>query len=150
MTCERERVSAIRLPNMIPTRRDSSRAAAALGTAALAAVLAACVPHSRAAPPRATVSADVYERSTHRLARIPSDAAACIAERARTSGHAADTVPLYGLESVAVTVKTGVVGDMLAVLSLTRSDAGTVAAATTWKDAKRDREAFVRDLVQGC
>lgn len=112
--------------------------------------VAACSTPSRTAP-RSAGGADVYERSTHRLSRVPSEAAACIAEHARTSGRTADTAPLYGLESVAVTVKTSAAGDVLAVLSLTRGrDGGSVAATTTWTGTVRDRAAFVRDLVQDC
>lgn len=81
---------------------------------------------------------------------MPAEAGACIAERARSRGHFADVVPLYGMESIAVTIKTGRAGELLAVLSLTRSDAGSVAATTTWTGAVRDRAAFVRDLVQDC
>ena len=38
-----------------------------------------------------------------------------------------------GLEAMAVMVKTSTVGEVLAVLSLTPSDTGAVAATTTWK-----------------
>ena len=128
---------------------DQSRSASALALVAILTALGACAQSPRAVAPGARAS-DIYERSTHRLTRVPSEAGACIAEHARSGGHSAEMLPLYGMESVAVTIKTGRVGELLAVLSLTRSDGGSVAATTTWAGAVRDREAFVRDLVQGC
>jgi hypothetical protein len=130
-------------------RRIALRAATGAGVLAMVALLAACALPSRGAP-RTDGSSGLYERSTHRLARAPEHAAVCIAEHARTGGRAAEMVPLYGLESVALTVKTSASGDLLAVFSLTRADAGSVAATTTWAGAVPDREAFVRELVQGC
>jgi hypothetical protein len=59
-------------------------------------------------------------------------------------------VPLYGLEAVAVTVRTSPTGDTVAVLSLTRTDAGSNAVITSWPEAARDRGEFSRQAVQGC
>lgn len=129
--------------------RSLPSAALRLTLVASVMALAACS-YVSGTGPRAGGSAAVYERSTHRLERAPEVAAACVADHARASGHIADTVPLYGLESVAVMVKTSAVGEVLAVLSLTPSDTGAVAAATTWKGTMKDREGFVRTLLQGC
>jgi hypothetical protein len=126
----------------------ASSTAARLALVACVATLGACSvlrPASQRDDP-----ASIYERSTHRLSRAPEAAAACIVEHARASGHTADIVPLYGLQSVAVMVKNRTAGEVLVVLSLTPSDTGAVGATTTWKDAMKDRESFVRALVQGC
>ncbi|MDB5865790.1 MAG: hypothetical protein JWO70_3596 [Betaproteobacteria bacterium] len=95
-------------------------------------------------------SGDSYERSTLRLSRPPEQAAACLVEHAQSAGQAAEIVPLYGLESVAVTVKASATGDVLAVLSLVRADAGARAAVTTLKGALTNRVDFLSRLVQGC
>jgi hypothetical protein len=97
-----------------------------------------------------TPSGDIYERSTLRLAKPPEQAAACLAEHARSAGQSAEVVPLYGMESVAVTIRTSSTGDVRAVLSLMRADAGTSAAVTTFKDGIADRADYVSRLVQGC
>ena len=125
-----------------------SGAARVVAIVALAS-LAACAHPLRAAAKPSDPSG-IYERSTHTLSRPPAQAAACIAEHARANGHTPETVPLYGMESVAVMVKTSVAGDVLAVLSLTRSDAGAVAATTTYTGALKDRANFLGALVQGC
>jgi hypothetical protein len=138
--------------HMTATAETYGRCASAAVRVALLTLLtclAACAYPSRAGPQYGG-SSDAYERSTHQLARAPEHAAACIIEHARARGHAAEMVPLYGMESVAVTVKTGAVGDLLAVLSLTRSAAGSAAATTTWTGAVGKREDFVRALTQGC
>jgi hypothetical protein len=95
-------------------------------------------------------SGDIYERSTLRLAKPPEQAAACLVEHARSAGQSAEVVPLYGMESLAVTIKTSSTGDVRAVLSLMRADAGTRAAVTTFKDGIADRADFMSQLIQGC
>jgi hypothetical protein len=100
--------------------------------------------------PQPQPSGDIYERSTLRLAKPPEQAAACLVEHARSAGQSAEVVPLYGVESVAVTIKTSSTGDVRAVLSLMRADAGTSAAVTTFKDGIADRADFLSRLVQGC
>jgi uncharacterized protein with ACT and thioredoxin-like domain len=98
----------------------------------------------------ATGATDIYQRSTQRLAAPAEQAAACISENAKRSGYAADTVPLYGMESLAVTVKTSATGDTVAVLSLTPAGAGSSAAVTTVSGVVTDRAEVVRRIVQGC
>jgi hypothetical protein len=114
--------------------------------AAAMLTLAACT-HVSAQP---QPSGDIQERSTLRLSKPPEQAAACLVEHARSAGQSAEMVPLYGVESVAVTIKTSSTGDVRAVLSLMRADAGTTAAVTTFKDGSADRADYVSRLVQGC
>jgi hypothetical protein len=114
------------------------------------AVLAGCTMLPRSATPHTSGDADIYNRSTQPLAAPPEKAGACIVENARRAGHTAELVPLYGLESVAVTVKTALTGDVLAVLSLTRAHTGASAAVTTMTGAVKDRGELIKSLVQGC
>ncbi|MDB5903215.1 MAG: hypothetical protein JWM26_2093 [Betaproteobacteria bacterium] len=95
-------------------------------------------------------SGDIYQRSTLRLSKPPEQAAACLVEHARSAGRSAEVVPLYGVESVAVTIRTSSTGDVHAVLSLMRAEAGTNAAVTTFKDGIADRADFMSQLIQGC
>ena len=83
------------------------------------------------------------------LAKLPHAAGECIVANAKGAGAAAELVPLYGLESVAVTVSTRVGGDHLAVFSLTRNDNGAHAETTTWAGVPERRE-LMRKLTQGC
>jgi hypothetical protein len=101
-------------------------------------------------PARSQASSDIFERSTLHLSKPPERAAACLSDHAQSAGRSAEVVPLYGLESVAVTVKATPTGDVLAVLSLMRADAGASAAVTTWKGAVPDRADFLNRLAEGC
>jgi hypothetical protein len=98
----------------------------------------------------ATGATDIYQRSIQQLAAPPAQAASCISENAKRSGYAADTVPLYGMEAVAVTVKTSTTGDTVAVLSLAQAGAGSSAAVTTITGVVADRADLLRRIVQGC
>jgi hypothetical protein len=120
-----------------------------LAVAATITSLAGCSNWTLGEKPSAYSESNSVQRSTLRLAKVPADAAACIAKNARDAGRFAEVVPLYGMESVAVTVKTSAVGDALAVLSLTSDDGGAVAATSTWAGVP-EREAFLGKLVQGC
>ena len=132
-----------------PTFRHAI-AAAAVVTVVGSCGLGGCAHRGGSASDARASAADIYQRSTHRLSRVPAQAAACIEEHARKSGHAAEVLPLYGTESVAVTVRTSVTGDVLAVLSLTPASAGSTAMTTTWNGAVADRAAFIAELVRGC
>jgi hypothetical protein len=99
------------------------------------------------APPAAQT--DAVERSSMHLAKPPHAAGECIVANAQRAGAAADLVPLYGLESVAVTVSTRVAGDHLAIFSLTRNDGGARADTTTWAGVS-ERGELLRKLAQGC
>ena len=92
---------------------------------------------------------DAIDRSNMRLAKPPDAAAECIVTNVRADGRAADIVPLYGLESVAVTVRDRVAGETLAVFSLIPSAGGTSADTTTWAGVA-DRAEFLRKLTEGC
>ena len=122
-----------------------------VAVAAAATALTGCTfQRAGSSPARASAAAELNERSTHRLSRLPEHAAACIAERARSAGFTPDVVPLYGLEAVAVTLKAESTGDVLAVVSLTRREAGASALVTTWAGAVKDRADFITRLVDGC
>ena len=99
--------------------------------------------------PRLPAQTDAIERSTIHLAKPPHAAGECIVANARTAGASADLVPLYGLESVAVTVSARVAGEHLAVFSLMRNDGGAHAETTTWAGVA-DRQELLRKLTQGC
>jgi hypothetical protein len=114
--------------------------------AAVILTLVACARVSAQPQP----SGDIHERSTLRLSKPPEQAAACLVEHARSAGQSAEVVPLYGVEAVAVTIKTSSTGDVRAVLSLMPADAGTSAAVTTFKDGIADRADFMSQLIQGC
>jgi hypothetical protein len=92
---------------------------------------------------------EAIERSHMRLVKPPHAAGECIVANAKAAGAAAELVPLYGLESVAVTVKTRVAGDHLAVFSLTRNGSGAHVETTTWAGVP-DRQELLRKLTQGC
>lgn len=97
-------------------------------------------------PPAAT---DAIERSRIQLAKPPHAAGECIVANAHAAGVAAELVPLYGLESVAVTVTSRVAGEHIAVFSLTRGDGAAQAQTTTWAGVPK-REELLRQLTQGC
>jgi hypothetical protein len=128
---------------------DYVRVVTAIAVAGSVFTLGGCG-YLRPAETRGPNDADIHARSTHRLEKVPEQAAACIAEHARRGGYTPEIVPLYGLESVGVTVKTGTVGDVLAVFSVIRANAGASAAVTTMTGAVKDRGEFVKRLVQGC
>jgi hypothetical protein len=98
---------------------------------------------------RVPAQTDAIERSNVQLAKPPNAAAECIVANARAGGEAAEVVPLYGLESVAVTVRDRVAGETLAVFSLMRNGSGARADTTTWAGVP-DRAAFLGKLTQGC
>src|SRR3954469_24787866 len=92
---------------------------------------------------------DAIERSRMQLAGTPQVAGACIVQNAEAAGVHGELIPLYGLESVGVTVKTRVAGDHMAIFSLTPNDGGARAETTTWSGVA-DREGLLRKLTQGC
>ena len=92
---------------------------------------------------------EAIERSSMHLAKLPHAAGECIVANAQQAGAAAQLVPLYGLESVAVTVTDRVAGEQLAVFSLTRNDNGAHAETTTWSGVS-GRQELLRKLTQGC
>jgi hypothetical protein len=92
---------------------------------------------------------DVIERSTLKLDRPPLRAGECIVENARAQGSHAQLVPLYGLESVAVTVKTETAGDIIAVFAIATGPSGTAAQTTTWAGVQT-RDELLKKLTQGC
>jgi hypothetical protein len=100
-------------------------------------------------PPPLPAATDAIERSSIKLANAPNPAGECIVANARTAGLAAELVPLYGLESVAVIVTASVAGEHVAVFSLTRGDGTTRAQETTWAGVP-NREELLRKLTQGC
>jgi hypothetical protein len=132
----------------LPLKSSSLHAGGIRRCIVAAALLAAVGCAHVSAQPQAP--GDIYERSTLRLATPPEQAAGCLLEHARSAGQAAEMVPLYGLESIAVTVKTSATGDVLVVLTLMRADGGARAAVTTLKGALASRAEFLNRLVQGC
>lgn len=92
---------------------------------------------------------DAIERSSMSLSKTPNAAGECIVANAKQAGAVAQLVPLYGLESVAVTVTTRVAGEQLAVFSLTPNEGGARAETTTWAGVP-DRQDLLRKLTQGC
>jgi hypothetical protein len=130
----------------IPRARRIVALVTALSIGAAASGVGGCAPINARAP--AAGGSDA--RSVQRLASPPAQAAECIRRNAERSGYSAETVPLYGLEAVAVTVRTSPTGDTVAVLSLTRADAGSNAVITSWSESARDRGEFSRQAVQGC
>ena len=99
--------------------------------------------------PSLPAQTDAIERSRMQLAKPPKAAGECIVDNARIAGVHAELVPLYGLESIGVTVTTRVAGDHIAVFSLTSGDGGTRAETTTWSGLA-DRPDLLRKLTQGC
>jgi hypothetical protein len=120
----------------------------ALWIIAAASGVGGCAPMNARARP--ADRSDLDERSVHRLAGPPAQAAECIRRNVERSGYSAEIVPLYGLEAVAVTVRTSPTGDTVAVLSLTRADAGSNAVVTSWSGPSGDRGELPRQAVQGC
>ena len=108
-----------------------------------------CASWTRGTNAQQSSGEEKVERSTLRLAKTPEHAAACIVENARATGNAAELVPLYGMQSVGVTVKTSATGDVIAVFSLTQSDAGAVANTTMWRDVSGGGS-LVQAFVKGC
>jgi hypothetical protein len=92
---------------------------------------------------------DVIERSTMQFGQPPLKAGECIAANAQAQGTSAQLLPLYGWQSVAVTVKESAVGDIIAVFTLTDGPRGTTAQTTTWAGVQ-DRQALLNKLAQGC
>ena len=119
--------------------------------AASALALGGCSSWMRSSGSSAPAQTDAIERSSMQLLKSPNAAAECIIANARSAGSAAELVPLYGLESVAVTVTDRVAGEAIAVFSLLRDANGSGArvAATTWSGVE-DRKGLLQKLTQGC
>jgi hypothetical protein len=134
-----------------PTLSRQARLVPVLVALATIAALDGCSPRWTlgGGSPRARFSEGAPERSTSHLMKKPQDAAACIIENAQARGNAADLVPLYGMESVAVTVKTSLAGEVIAVFSLMPGDGGSIASTTTWSGESK-REALTGILAKGC
>jgi hypothetical protein len=135
------------------TRRSGSLLFLPVVLAVTATLLQGCSSWPRwtlgRASPSLPAQTDAVERSSMTFAKSPHAAGECIVANAKGAGAAADLVPLYGLESVAVTVTTRVAGEHLAVFSLTRNDSGAHAETTTWAGVP-DRQDLLRKLTQGC
>lgn len=119
--------------------------------AASALALGGCSSWMRSSGSAAPAQTDAIERSNMQLLKPPNAAAECIVANARGAGSAAELVPLYGLESVAVTVTDRVAGEAIAVFSLLRDANGSGArvAATTWSGID-NRAGLLQKLTQGC
>ena len=123
------------------TRRLSLCAAALLILA-----LASC-----AQRPKTGESADVYERSTHRLAQAPAAAAACIAGNADNAGYATVLQPLFGTAAVAVSIRDGgLTGNTLATISMVPDEKGSRATITSPREGARERKAKLDTLLVRC
>ena len=96
-------------------------------------------------------SADVYERSTHRLTQSPQAAASCIARNADNAGYAAVLQPLFGTAAVAVSIREGgLTGNTLATISLLPEEKGARATITSPREGVRDRKALLDTLLARC
>ncbi|HEX2829998.1 MAG TPA: hypothetical protein VHP37_26865 [Burkholderiales bacterium] len=138
------------MPYGAQTRRSVSSLPFALVLAATLAPLAGCSNWTIGGTSGPVApQTDAIERSTLHLTKAPHAAGECIVANAQQAGAAAQLVPLYGLESVAVTVTNRVAGDQLAVFSLTPNDSGAHAETTTWAGV-RERQELLRKLTQGC
>lgn len=94
---------------------------------------------------------DVYEHSTHNLARPPDSAAPCIVQNASGAGYVSTVQPLYGTRAIAVSVRTLLAGgETVATFSLRRSGTGAEATMTTPRVAERNRDALADTLLRGC
>src|SRR6187402_522394 len=89
--------------------------------------------------PKAGESADVYERSTHRLAQAPAAAASCIARNADNAGYATVVQPLFGTAAVAVSIRDGgLTGNTLATISMVPEEKGSRATVTSPRESLRE------------
>lgn len=125
-------------------RHTHSRSTCAAALLILA--LASC-----AQRPKQGESADVYERSTHRLAQAPAAAASCIARNADNSGYASVLQPLFGTAAVAVSIRDGgLTGTTLATISMVPEEKGSRATVTNPRAALRERKALLDTLLARC
>ena len=123
-----------------------SRSLRLCAAALLILALASC-----AHRPKSGESADVYERSTHRLTQPPQEAASCIARNAENAGYATVLQPLFGTASVAVSVRDGgLTRATLATISLLPEEKGSRATVTSPRENPVERKALLDTLFARC